>query len=149
MSTPAQSASPEWINLEDVAEVEITSEAVDHPIEFALLPGHAQGWRAAGPGKQTIRLRFAPPQQVRSIRLNFEESDIARTQEYVLRWSSDDGISYHEIVRQQWNFSPDGATSETDDHHVELSAVTLLELTILPDIGGGDACATLSQLRLA
>ena len=147
--TPVHSASPEWINLEEVAEVEITSEDFEHPIESALLPGHTQGWRAAGPGKQTIRLRFLPSQQLRRIRLIFVESGMARTQEYILRWSADGGISYHEIVRQQWNFSPEGATNETDDLHVDLSGVTVLELNIIPDISGGDACATLSQLRLA
>ena len=44
--------------MEGLAEVEITSEDADHPIESALLPGRASGWRAAGPGKQTIRLLF-------------------------------------------------------------------------------------------
>jgi len=66
-----------------------------------------------------------------------------------LRWSPDSGQSFREIVRQQWNFSPQGATSETEDHHVELPAVTVLELSIIPDTGGGNAFASLAQLRLA
>jgi nuclear transport factor 2 (NTF2) superfamily protein len=72
-----------------------------------------------------------------------------RTQEYVLRWSPDSGQSFREIARQQWNFSPQGATSETEDHHVELPAVTVLELSIIPDTSGGNAFASLAQLRLA
>lgn len=139
----------DWLNMEGLAEVEITSEDSGHPIESALLPGRASGWRAAGPGKQTIRLLFANPQRLRRIRLNFLESRTERTQEYVLRWSPDGGQSYREIVRQQWNFSPQGATSETEDLHVELSAVTVLELSIIPDISGGNAFASLAQLRLA
>src|SRR5687768_2071325 len=106
-----------WLHLEGLAEVEITSEDSAHPIESALLPGDTSGWRAAGPGMQTIRLLFARPQPLRRIWLNFNETRIERTQEYVLRWSADGGQSFREIVRQQWNFSPQGATSQTQDHH--------------------------------
>ena len=151
--TPVQqeTESPglEWLNMEGLAEVEITSEDAAHPIESALLPVRASGWRAAGPGKQTIRLLFDYPQRLQRIWLNFLEPNTERTQEYVLRWSSDGGQSFREIVRQQWNFSPQGATSETEDLHVELPAVTVLELTIIPDISGGNAVASLAQLRLA
>jgi hypothetical protein len=144
-------APPEqdWLNVEGIAEVEITSEDAAHPIESALVPGQASGWRAAGPGKQTIRLLFAQPQRLRRIWLNFSETLTERTQEYVLRWSPDGGQSFREIVRQQWNFSPQGTTSETEDHHVELQKVTMLELSITPDISGGDAFASLAQMRLA
>jgi hypothetical protein len=146
-----ETASPDqdWLNLEGLAEVEITSEDAAHPIESALLPGGGSGWRAAGPGKQTIRLLFAYPQRLRRIRLDFVETRTERTQEYVLRWSADGGQSFREVVRQQWNFSPQGATRETEDHHVELPAVTVLELSIIPDTSGGDACASLAHLRLA
>ena len=146
-----QTAPPgqDLLQAEELAEVEITSEDPAHPIEAALLPGGASGWRAAGPGTQTIRLLFAHPQRLRRIWLSFVEPRTERAQEYVLRWSADGGQSFREIVRQQWNFSPQGATSETEAHHVELPAVTMLELTIIPDIGGGKAFASLQQLRLA
>lgn len=139
----------EWLNVEGLAEVEITSEDAAHPIESALGLGQAAGWRAAGPGKQTIRLLFARPQRLRQIRLNFSETLTERTQEYVLRWSPDGGQSFREIVRQQWNFSPNSTTSEVEDHLVELPAVTMLELSIIPDISGGNAIASLAQMRLA
>jgi hypothetical protein len=151
--TPVQqeTASPdlEWLNMEGLAEVEITSEDAAHPIESALLPGRSSGWLAAAPGKQTIRLLFDDPQRLQRIWLYFVEPHTVRTQEYVLRWSPDGGQSFREIVRQQWNFSPEGATSETEDLHVELPAVTVLELSIIPDISGGNAFASLAQLRLA
>ena len=150
---PAQqeTASPDqdWLNVAELAEVEITSEDPAHPIESALLPGGVSGWRAAGPGAQTIRLLFTHPQRLRRIWLSFVEASAERTQEYVLRWSADGGKSLREIVRQQWNFSPQGATCETEDHHVELPAVTVLELSIIPNISGGKAFASLAQLRLA
>ncbi|MCU7841879.1 MAG: carbohydrate-binding protein [Candidatus Thiodiazotropha sp. (ex Troendleina suluensis)] len=138
-----------WLNLGEIAEVEITSEDDAYPIESALLPGKTPGWRAAQPGKQTIRLLFSHPQNLQRIWIKFEECSIERTQEYLLRYSSDAGQSFQEIVRQQWNFNPQGSISETEDHQVELRAVTLLELTVTPDISGGDAFASLSQLKLA
>jgi hypothetical protein len=147
-----QDASPsgqDWLNLEELVEVEITSEDAAHPVESALLPGRGPGWRAAAPGKQTIRLLFARPQRLRRIWLNFVESTTERTQEYVLRWSPDGGQSFREIVRQQWNFNPHDATRETEDHRVELAGVTMLELGIIPDISGGGAIASLAELRLA
>jgi len=66
-----------------------------------------------------------------------------------LRWSPDGGQSYQEIIRQQWNFSPEGATSEIEDYQVELPAVTILELSINPDIRERNAFASLKELRLA
>ena len=145
-------ASPDqdWLNLEEVAEVEVTSEDAAHPIESALLPSQSSsGWRAAEPGQQTIRLLFNHPQRLRRIWMNFLEPGTERTHEYVLRWSPDNGQSFREIVRQQWNFSPQDTTSETEDYHVELPAVTVLELSIIPDISGGNAFASLTELRLA
>lgn len=139
----------EWLNLEALTEVEITSEDVNHPIEFALLPDQVLGWRAAEPGKQTIRLVFNYPQTLRRIWLNFVDTDTERTQEFVLRWSADNGLTFTEIVRQQWNFSPAGETSEAEEFHVVLPAVTVIELSIIPDISGGNAIASLEQLRLA
>ena len=130
-------------------DVETTSEDPGHPVESALLPQGGSGWRAAEPGKQTIRLLFTPPQQLRRVWLEFAESTIERTQEYVLRWSSDGGQSFREIVRQQWNFSPQGATCENEDYRVELFDVTVLELIITPDTSGKTALASLAQLRLA
>ena len=67
----------------------------------------------------------------------------------VLRWSPDGGQSYREIVRQQYNFSPPGVTREFEDYAVDLAGVTALELRIVPDIGGGDARASVAQLRIA
>jgi hypothetical protein len=138
-----------WLDIEKIAVVEVTSEEEAFPIESALLPGKASGWRALGQGKQVIRLLFDNPQRLQWISLKFEELQIERTQEYVLRWSPDGGQSYQEIIRQQWNFSPEGATSEIEDYQVELPAVTIFELSIDPDISEGNTFASLKELRLA
>ena len=138
-----------WLNLEELAEVEITSEDAAHPVESALVAGNTTGWRAAEPGDQTIRLLFNHPQQLKRIWINFVELETERTQEYVLRWSSDNGLSFREIVRQQWNFSPPSTTNEIEDHRVELPATQILELSIKPDISNGTAVASLACMRLA
>ena len=142
-------AEPGWMDLEHLAQVEITSEDVDHPIESALIPGTGSGWRAAQPGEQTIRLRFNEPLRLKRIHLVFQEDEQERTQEFVLRWSPDGGQSYREIVRQQYNFSPPEAAPEVEDYDVDLDGVTALELSIVPDISRGSARASLAQLRLA
>jgi len=139
----------QWLDVEKIAEVEVSSEDEAFPIESALLPGKDSGWRASCPGKQIIRLIFDNPQRLQWVRLNFEEFEIERTQEYVLRWSNDSGQSYFEIIRQQWNFSPEGSTSEIEDYHLDLLAVSMLELSINPDVSESNSIASLKELRLA
>ena len=138
-----------WLDLDKVASVELTSEDPVFPIESALLGEDKQGWRAAEAGEQTIRLVFDQPQSLRRISLVFEETEIKRTQEFTLRWSPDRGNSFKEIVRQQWNFSSPDATRETEDYAVQLSNVTLLDLTIEPDTENWKARASLRSLRVA
>jgi hypothetical protein len=40
-------AKQAWLDLEHLAEVEISSEDTEHPIGCALLDGRSGGWRAA------------------------------------------------------------------------------------------------------
>lgn len=141
--------SENWMDLERIAQVEITSEEPGYPIESALIPNASEGWRAQGPGEQMIRLLFDHPLNLRRIRLLFIEEAQARTQEFVLRFSQDGGLSYQEIVRQQYHFSVPSTTREAEDYGVNVDGVTALELRIVPDISGGSARASLRQLSLA
>jgi hypothetical protein len=137
------------MDVDRIASVEVSSEESDYPIESALLLEGKRGWRAADPGRQTIRLIFDEPQKLRRILLVFEDTENSRTQEFVLRWSPDIQYSSREIVRQQWNFSPPDSVRETEDYAVELSEVKVLELMIVPDKSGGEVRASLVSLRLA
>ena len=141
--------SSDWLDLEQLVQVEITSEDAEHPIESALIENNDSGWRANEPGKQTIRLVFDNPQKITRIQLLFEESEHERTQEFVLRWSQNDEDTNREIVRQQYNFSPAADTRELEDYTVDLDGVLILEMNITPDISGGNTCASLARLRLA
>ena len=138
-----------WLDLERLAQVEITSESAEHPIESALIPDRGPGWRAAQAGEQTIRLIFDQPLALKRILLRFDEMERGRTQEFVLRWLPEGQQSSREIVRQQYTFSPPDTNQEIEDYRVKLDGVTALELEIVPDISGGGAYASLAEMRLA
>ena len=142
------SANTGWLDVEALARVEVTSEETAHPIESALLPDTATGWRAASAGQQTVRLLFDRPQKLRCIHLLFREENEARTQEFILRWSTTADGRSRDIVRQQFHFSPSGATEEIEEYRVEFEDVAALELTIIPNLRGG-SYASLGKLRLA
>lgn len=137
-----------WLDLESLAVAELTSEDSSHPIEAAFKPTGGPGWRASETGQQTVRLLFERPLRVRRIYLVFREDESERTHEFVLRWSADGGQSYREIVRQQYNFSSPHNNVEIEDYAVDLVGLTALELSIVPDISGGLARASLAQFRL-
>ncbi|UPU36438.1 hypothetical protein M1B72_01670 [Geomonas paludis] len=139
----------EWLDLDSIARVEISSEDPTQPIEAALQPAGAPGWRAAEPGPQVIRLMFDAPQKVKRIYLLINEEEVARTQEFVLRYAQHHGHHFREIVRQQFTFSPPGTTTEQEEYQVDLDGVTMLELEIMPDVSGSAAKASLGRLLLA
>jgi hypothetical protein len=128
-SAPDHSLVPaeDWLDLERLAQAEVTSEDPAHPIEAALLVGSHGGWRAAEAGMQTVRLLFDVPQALRRILLVFTERENARTQEFVLRYVAEGESASREIVRQQWTFSPQGGTKELEDYRVEIQGAILLE----------------------
>jgi hypothetical protein len=148
-STTIQPQSESWLDLDAAATVEVTSEDKGFPVEASFSAEHTRGWRAAEPGSQTIRLLFDERQKLKHVSLLFEEKESARTQEFVLRWSPEKAGPLRELVRQQWNFSPPTTTREVEEYSVELSDVAVVELTIVPDISGGGARASLKSLRLA
>ena len=90
--TPESSQTQEeWLDLERAATVEVTSEDKDFPIESSFSIEPRQGWRASQPGAQTIRLVFDEPQKLEHILLVFEENEMTRTREFVLRASANPG----------------------------------------------------------
>ena len=147
-SDAAVSSPPPWLDVEHLAQVELTSEDAAFPIEAVLRPGNPAGWRAATPGAQIIRLVFDRPQCLHRLQLVFTEAYHERTQEFIVQWPADGGQSYRKLIRQQYHFSPPGTTREVEDYAIPLDGVTTLELRIVPDITGGEVCATLEALRL-
>ena len=149
IAAPVTTAEQEqgWLKLTDIATVEVASEEASFPIEAVFTGDGAHGWRASAPGPQLIRILFDEPVSVSRIRLRFEEQAMQRTQEFTLSWCPAAG-GCKEIVRQQFNFSPAGATTELEEYSVNLDDVAVLELLIRPDIGRHDGIATLASWRV-
>lgn len=139
----------DWLDPEAVARIEVTSEHPDFPVESVLTTAGDAGWRAAGPGKQTVRIMFDQLRSLHRIRLEFSETERERTQEFTLRAAANPDGPFREIVRQQWNFSPRGATREVEDYRVDLFNILVLELTLKPDLGRNQATATLDLWQMA
>jgi hypothetical protein len=138
-----------WMDLGEIATVEVSSEDPAFPIESVFSANTGPGWRASEKGEQQIRLIFDQALAVRRIQLHFLEPTRDRLQEFTVRWSPAEGGQPKEIVRQQWNFSPAGSTSELEDYEVNLEGVSSLELVIKPDLTHNDGVATLAAWRLA
>ena len=124
IAAPVTTAEQEqgWLKLTDIATVEVASEEASFPIEAVFTGDGAHGWRASAPGPQLIRILFDEPVSVSRIRLRFEEQALQRTQEFTLSWCPAAG-GCKEIVRQQFNFSPAGATTELEEYSVNLDDV--------------------------
>ena len=137
-----------FLDLETLARVEITSEDPAHTIESALVPGNGDGWRAAGPGPQKVRVFFDEPQRIRRVRLVFEEAHAERTQEFALSWIPAGEKAGQFLVRQQYTFSPGGATREVEEYVFDLQGAAAIELEIVPDISKGEAVASLVSLQV-
>ena len=73
--TKASDADEHWLDLDGLAEVEVTSEDVAHPVESALLLRSQSelGLEAAEPRLQMVRILFARPQPIKELYLEFQE----------------------------------------------------------------------------
>jgi hypothetical protein len=136
-----------WLSLEKLARIELSSEDPDHPFEHALRTDTAQGWMASTPGPQTIRLCFDEAQPLRRVRLQFREERVERTQEVAL-FATVHESPKKELVRQQWMFSPRGATDEVEDYCFDLEGVTAIELQIDPGRHDKAVFATLEAIQI-
>lgn len=134
------------------ATVLVSSEAEGHPLANVFDdkrgPGATQ-WIAAEPGDQKLIIAFHQPQTIRQVTLEIEEREVSRTQEVQLAVSSDGGETYRALLRQEFNFSPDGTTWECEDWTVAEFNVTHVKLVIKPDKGRKDLFAKLTSLVLA
>src|SRR5260370_42259800 len=92
----------EWLNLEEAASVEVSSEDPQHPIESAFKDGETLGWRAAESGAQKIRLLFDEPNELRRIWLRFSEPEVERTPLFTLRCADSQTTPCRDTLRWQW-----------------------------------------------
>ena len=137
-----------WLDLEAVAAVEVSSEAPGFPVEGALVPSSKAGWQAASTGEVQIQLRFDTPVDIAQVLLQVIDPEHERSQEWSLRAHLSGGTE-RELFRQGWNFSPGGSTEQREVYTVNLNGVRSLTLTIDPDRGRNRYPATLAAWRVS
>jgi hypothetical protein len=140
------------IDVLSAATVLASSEAEDHPVTRIFDENRGPGgtqWIAGEPGDQKLIIAFHQPQTLRQITIEIEEREAARTQEIQLAVSSDGGKTYRELRRQEFNFSPEGATWECENWTIAEFNVTHVKLVIKPDKGRQDFFAKLTSVVLA
>ena len=141
----------EELDIAAIATALLTSEDPENPVENAFDGRRGRGgtrWVAGSLGEQTLILEFDTPQMIRHISLEVEEQEVSRTQELELSVSSDDGQTYRELRRQEYNFSPPDTTFQREVWSVTAEHVTHLRLRIKPDKGNKPCLATLTSLVL-
>jgi hypothetical protein len=143
-----QVSVPDRIDVEADAHVSLTSEDAAHPIENAFDAYSAPGgteWVASGPGDQTITVSFDSPRAVRAVVLEIEETSASRVQEVELAVADGAG-PLAVVLRQEFHFSPAGATIERERWALDRGDVRQVRLVIRPDKGGGSARARITTL---
>jgi hypothetical protein len=149
--TPAPASRAGEKDIAATATVMVTSETADHPIDNAFDSQRGLGasrWVAAEPGDQTLIVAFDTPERLRQVCLEVEEPDVSRVQELQVAISCDGGATYRDLLRQEYNFSPSGATFEREEWAVDAEGVTHVRIVIRPDKGGKPCRATLTSLAL-
>ena len=139
------------IDIAGYATVSYSSEDPAHPVEH-LLDGQsgpgATRWMSARPDTiEHLVVEFDQPQTISRLMYEVEEATRERTQEVRVEISEDGARTYRQILGQEYNFSPRGATYQREEQHFDLHGVTHLRLTIVPN-KSGSGTATLTALRL-
>ena len=144
-------AALQKLSLLAFAEVRASSEAPEHPILSAFDESQGPGasrWKAGQPGEQTITVALREPCTLDQITLQVEEREVGRTQEVQLALSTDGGLTYKEWLRQEFTFSPDGATWEEETWCLRQEGITHVRLVIKPNKRRKDVYATLTSFGL-
>ena len=139
------------IDIVSRATVSYSSEDPDHPVEHLLDgqsgPGATRWMSARADTIEHIVLEFDRPQTISRLVYEVEEARRERTQEVRVEVSEDGARTYRQILVQEYNFSPRGATYQREEQRLDLDRVTHLRLTIVPN-KNGSGTATLTALRL-
>lgn len=139
------------IDIAGCATIAYSSEDPAHPVEHMLDGRNGPGatrWVSARPDTvEHIVIEFDRPQPVSRLLYEVEETLRERTQEVRLDVSEDGGQSYRQILVQEYNFSPRGATYQREEQRLDLDRVTHLRLAIVPN-KNGSGTATLTALHL-
>jgi F5/8 type C domain len=150
-STTTNALADDEIDIARSATVLYSSEQPGDPVEHLFDrrfgPG-APRWISGRPDTtEQIVVEFDAPQAISRLVYEVEEAECGRTQEVRVEISEDGGRSYRQILAQDYNFSPGGATYQRQDQRFERRRASHLRLTIVPN-KNGSGTATLTTLRL-
>jgi hypothetical protein len=137
-----ESTDAGWLDLAAVADVTVVVGGRREP----RVPGL---WTTDRPGEQTIEIRFHDRTTVRRLRVVSSEVEQSRTQQMTIWASLRGGERHREVVRQQFNFSPNGATEEVEEYALQLEDVSTIQVRVVPSIDGRPAVARVDDLRVA
>jgi hypothetical protein len=147
----ANAATTGEIDIAGCATIAYSSEKPDHPVEHLLdasFGPRATRWISAHPNTiEHILVEFDRPQAIARLVYEVAEAMHERTQEIHVEVSEDGGRTYRQILVQEYNFSPRGATYQREEQRINLENVTHLRLTVVPNKRGSGS-ATLTALRL-
>ena len=148
---PASGRAANEIDIAMCATVSYSYEDPAHPVEH-LLDGQsgpgATRWRSARPDTiEHLVVEFDQPHTISRLVYEVEEAMCERTQEVRVEISEDGARTYRQILVQEYNFSPRGATYQREEQRFDLHGVTHLRLTIVPN-KSGSGTATVTALRL-
>jgi len=139
------------IDIAGCATIAYSSEDPAHPVEHMLDGRNGPGatcWVSARPDVvEHIVIEFDRPQPIARLVYEVEETLQERTQEVRVEVSEDGAQSYRQILVQEYNFSPRGATYQREEQRFNLRQVTHLRLTLVPN-KSGSGTASLTALRL-
>ena len=94
-----------------------------------------------------IIVEFDELQSISRLVYEVEEAVRERTQEVRVEVYENGGRRYRQILVQEYNFSPRGATYQREELHFHRLKVSRLRFTIVPN-KNGSGTATLAALRL-
>ncbi len=139
------------IDIAGCATIAYSSEDPAHRVEDMLDGRNGPGatcWVSARPDVvEHIVIEFDRPQPIARLVYEVEETLQERTQEVRFEVSEDGAQSYRQILVQEYNFSPRGATYQREEQRFNLRQVTHLRLTLAPN-KSGSGTASLTALRL-
>ena len=149
--TAAAGRAEDEIDIACCATIAYSSEDPAHPVEN-MLDGQSgprgTRWVSARPDTaEHIVVEFDQPRAISRLVYEVQETMRERTQEVRVEASDDGGRTYRQILVQEYNFSPRGATFQREDQRVDLRQVARLRLTVVPNKSGSGP-ATLTTLRL-
>lgn len=139
------------IDIAGLASFRFSSEDPKHPLDH-LIDGccgrGATRWAGAqADTTECIELEFEPAQEISRLIYEVEESGVERTQQVRVEISTDQGRIYRQVLAQDYNFSPCGATFQREEIDLNARPITNVKLTIVPN-KGGSGVATLTSLQL-